>query len=96
MAVTLFLSAIGYNLTPQQQAILTPLASTLIESISHDTTAIKTGETIPDDPFIEPELEPPIDTIKEHVDDADSLLVKQVKGMVIEKATESIFEYLLN
>lgn len=95
--LALALSVVGITLTPQQQAALAPIASTLVESISHDKTAIETGETKPDDPYIEPELEPPITTETEQGDgDEGSPLVKRVKAVVIEEATKSFFEHLLN
>ncbi|MEY8240009.1 MAG: hypothetical protein RPT25_06665 [Cycloclasticus sp.] len=80
--LVLLLSALGYNLTPQQKAVLAPVAGVLVESVTHDDTTSQSDIVMPSIPFIEPEPKPPKveglvnDVVEELVEDAASSLVE--------------------
>lgn len=57
--ITLALSALGYELTPQQQAAMKPVAQGLVESVTYDSETDKQENELAPPPYIEPEPIPP-------------------------------------
>ncbi len=58
-ATTLVLSAIGFELSPQQQSALKPVAQALVESVTYDEQEAQQENDIAQPPFIEPDPIPP-------------------------------------